>query len=447
MDLTILEGSTFCVCDEIGDFSADTHGFFADDTRFLSRFELSVNGARPYLLSSGKVEYFSAAFYMRNPIAGGLDLDQLSIERRRFIGGGMQDRVVVQNVSMTRLELELSLEFDTDFADIISVKEHDFSLGDPTRAEPLPEPVGGHFTEEGNWFLLEDPTDPDIQTQILLSQRGEVRNSSVHFKIALDPRARWELSVDVFPSLENEELAPKLAERRFGEELSRVRESLAAWQLRVPNIRATWDDLRESFRQSVADLASLRMRSAGEGGLGRLPAAGMPWFMTVFGRDTVITCLQTLLFGPELARGALEVLAELQSKEDDPSIDAEPGKIVHEVRQGKCARNWFPAYYGTVDATPLYLILLSEVWRWTDDHALGRRLRQPALRALEWIDRYGRTRGTRSGSRTAASPTRRSRRARCRATSTTRSDACPSSPGTSGATASWPSGSTARPTS
>jgi glycogen debranching enzyme len=123
--------------------------------------------------------------------------------------------------------------------------------------------------------------------------------------------------------------------------------------------------------------------------LGRLPAAGMPWFMTVFGRDTLITCLQTLLFGPELARSALESLAALQAREDDPSIDAEPGKIVHEIRRGRAARTWFPAYYGSVDATPLYLILLSEVWRWTDDASLARSLQAPALRALEWIDQFG----------------------------------------------------------
>ena len=125
------------------------------------------------------------------------------------------------------------------------------------------------------------------------------------------------------------------------------------------------------------------------GGRGAFPAAGMPWFMTVFGRDTIITCLQTLLFGPELARSALEALAELQSTEDDPMIDAEPGKIVHEVRHGKAAQNWFERYYGTVDATPLYLILLSEVWRWTDDAAFVRGLREPAMQALRWIDEYG----------------------------------------------------------
>jgi glycogen debranching enzyme len=169
--------------------------------------------------------------------------------------------------------------------------------------------------------------------------------------------------------------------------MTRVRESLAAWRLRVPQIRADWDDLGRSFFQSVSDLASLRMRHRGD--IGLLPAAGMPWFMTVFGRDTLITCYQTLLFGPDLARSALHVLAELQAHEDNAEIDAEPGKIVHELRNGKAAKKWFHTYYGTVDATPLYLVLLSEVWRWTDDAALVRDLKEPALRALAWIDEYG----------------------------------------------------------
>ncbi len=118
-------------------------------------------------------------------------------------------------------------------------------------------------------------------------------------------------------------------------------------------------------------------------------AAGMPWFMTVFGRDTEITSLQTLLLGPEVANGALDALAELQARSEDPAIDAEPGKIIHEVRHGRAAEFWFPRYYGSVDATPLFLVLLAETWRWTDDATLVARLHEPALRALEWIDRYG----------------------------------------------------------
>ena len=169
-----------------------------------------------------------------------------------------------------------------------------------------------------------------------------------------------------------------------------MRDSLTAWQLRVPQLRADWDDLERAFSQSVSDLAALRIRAKDNGRVaGRLPAAGMPWFMTVFGRDTIVTGIQTMLLGPELARSALEELAELQATEDDPELDAEPGKIVHEVRRGKASETWFRAYYGTVDATPLYLVLLSEVWRWTDDTRLVTELREPAMRALEWIDRYG----------------------------------------------------------
>jgi glycogen debranching enzyme len=384
--LTILEGSTFCICDDVGDIDRRTHGFYSEDTRFLSVLRLKVNGARPLLLSSGKVEYFSAAFFLRNPLTGGLEQDVVSILRERFVGDAMQDAVEVQNQSMERQSLELAYEIEADFADIISVKAHDFALGDPLRAEPLPDTVPIRFDEEHNEFVLEDPAS-GAQTQVIFSERGEIDGSVVRWRIDLAPREKWSLRVDVVPSLDGDHVIPRQAERRFGDEMTRVRESLAAWRLRVPQIRADWEELGRAFFQSVSDLASLRMRRGD--GIGQLPAAGMPWFMTVFGRDTLITCYQTLLFGPELAGSALRVLAELQATEDDPSIDAEPGKIVHEVRDGKAAKTWFHTYYGSVDATPLYLVLLSEVWRWTDDAALVRELKEPALRALAWIDDYG----------------------------------------------------------
>jgi glycogen debranching enzyme len=389
--LTILEGSTFCICDEIGDLDGETSGFFTDDTRFLSELRLTVNGATPLLLSSGAVEYFSAAFFLRNPLAGGLEQDVLSIKRERFVGEGMQDQIMVVNQSMEPVSFELGLAIATDFADIMSVKEHDFALGDPRRARPLPEKVPPQFDSQSNQFVFEEAGDEQLRTQVIVSQPGERKGGGgVTWKIELEPRESWHVRIDVVATLDGDAaVLPRTVERHFGEERGRVRESLAAWQLRVPQIRASWDELGRSFNQSVADLAALRMRGAGRVGTGRLPAAGMPWFMTVFGRDTLITCLQTMLFGPELARGALEVLADLQAHEDDPDIDAEPGKIVHEVRHGKAAKTWFARYYGTVDATPLYVVLLSELWRWTDDTPLVRRFKEPALRALAWIDEYG----------------------------------------------------------
>src|SRR5207302_9944937 len=137
--------------------------------------------------------------------------------------------------------------------------------------------------------------------------------------------------------------------------------------------------------RSVADLGALRMRVDGFDA-GDLPAAGTPWFMTVFGRDTLITCLQTLTFGPDLAASALRVLAATQANFDDPERDAEPGKIIHEMRRGKAALAWTDRYYGTVDATPLFLVLLSELWRWTNDSTIASELEEPARRALAWID-------------------------------------------------------------
>jgi glycogen debranching enzyme len=386
----ILEGSTFCICDELGDFNADVEGLFAEDTRFLSGLNMTINGKRPLLLSSGRIEYFSAAFFTRNPLAGDLERDELSIRRERFVGdGAMQDTFVVHNSAQRPLEFELGVQVESDFADIFAVKDHDFSLGDPN-ADPLPPPQPATFDPDRNQFLLADETQSEfpLKTQVIFSEQGEVNGSTVMFKITLEPRENWELHVGIFPLPDGEEVAPRFAERRFGEEVGHVRDSLSAWQLKVPQVRTSWEMLSHAFAQSVSDLASLRMRSD-DTGIGKLPGAGVPWFMSVFGRDTIITCLQTLLFGPELARTALEVLAELQATEDDASIDAEPGKIPHEVRQGKAARRWFPRYYGTVDATPLYLILISEVWRWTDDIALMRNLKGSAMAALRWIDEYG----------------------------------------------------------
>jgi glycogen debranching enzyme len=383
VSLTILEGSTFCVCDHRGDFGWPTSGFFAKDVRFLSLLELTLNGEAPLLLSSDQVEYFSAAFYLRNPRAG-LVPDVVSIARERFVGEGMQDRLRVENHAMERVSFELALRFGTDFADIFAVKDYDFALGDPDAADPLPAAVEPRFDAQNNQFVFVDP-ESGARTQVILSERGDVDGGTISWRIDLEPRQLWSVRVDVNAELEGEQETPRVVERRFGEELVHVRDSLAAWKLRVPQLRTSWDDLHHSFGRSVADLASLRIRN----GLGSLPAAGMPWFMTVFGRDTLITCRQTLLFGPELARSALQVLADLQATEDVPELDAEPGKIVHEVRHGKAAKRWFHTYYGSVDATPLYLTLLSEVWRWTDDAALVRGFREPALKALAWIDEYG----------------------------------------------------------
>ncbi|HUG64015.1 MAG TPA: glycogen debranching N-terminal domain-containing protein [Gaiellaceae bacterium] len=380
--LTILEGSTFCISDDRGDIAADTRGFFAHDTRFLSRFVLHVGGAAPLLLSSGRVEHFKAAFYLRNRTANGLPKDSISIARERFVGTGLQERIAIRNESPNRIELAVALEAEADFADIISVKHHDFSLGDPDLAQELPSPAPTTHDEARRQLSIVDPRG-DLGTQLVFSKSGLLDGNAMTYALTLEPHERWELSVDIRPWL-NEELETF---EQLDEERETATDVVAAWTLRVPRVRGGWESLRRAFDRSIADLAALRMRT----GEYRRPlfAAGMPWFMTVFGRDTAITSLQTLLLGPEIAVGALDALTDLQALEEDPSIDAEPGKIVHEVREGRCAETWFPRYYGSIDSTPLYLVLLAETWRWTDDATFAQRMREPALRALEWIDRYG----------------------------------------------------------
>ena len=380
--LTILDGSTFCICDDRGDIATETSGFFAHDTRFLSRLVLRVGGSTPLLLSSGRVEHFQAAFYMRNGTADGLPRDAVSIARERFVGTGMQERISLRNESPEPLSLDVALEAEADFADIISVKLHDFSLGDPELAQPLPPPAPSSHDEERRQVSIVDPRG-DLGTQLVFSRSGQLDGNTMSYSFTLDPHERWDLSVDIRPWL-NEELETV---EQLDEERETASDVASAWTLRVPRVRGGWESLRRAFDRSIADLAALRMRT----GESRRPlfAAGMPWFMTVFGRDTAITSLQTLLLGPEIAIGALDALTELQAQEEDPTIDAEPGKIVHEVREGRCAEFWFPRYYGSIDATPLYLVLLAETWRWTDDAAFAQRMREPALRALEWIDRYG----------------------------------------------------------
>ena len=375
----------------------------------------------------------------------------------------MQERVTLRNESPERLEVEVALEAEADFADIISVKLHDFSLGDPELAQPLPPPAPTTYDEGRSQVSIVDPRG-DLGTRLVFTKPGRLDGNAMTFSLTLESHESWDVSVDVRPWLEEDlETFDQLDDER-----ETVGDVVAAWTLRVPRVRGGWESLRRAFDRSIADLAALRMRT----GEYRRPlfAAGMPWFMTVFGRDTAITSLQTLLLGPEIAVGALDALTELQAQVEDPTIDAEPGKIVHEVREGRCAETWFPRYYGSIDSTPLYLVLLAETWRWTDDASFAQRMREPALLALEWIDRYGdrdgdgfveysrrstaasrtsrgRTPATRSAFRTARSPRLRSRRSRCRGTSTTRSAGSPTSRARSGATRLSPTASTAKLTS
>ncbi len=196
--LTILEGSTFCMSDDRGDIVEETSGFFARDTRFLSRFVLRLDGARPLLLSSGRTDHFAAAFFLRNANADGLPHDSLSISRERFVTTGLRERIAIRNESMETVAFELTLELEADYADIISVKLHDFALGDPEHAPDLPPPAPATHDEERRQLLIE-ATAGDVRTRVALSKSARVDGSAIAFDLSLDPHERWELDVEVHP--------------------------------------------------------------------------------------------------------------------------------------------------------------------------------------------------------------------------------------------------------
>ena len=385
MPLTVLDGSTFCVCDERGDIDgiATASGFFASDTRFLSRSVLTLGGERLEPLSHDQPAPHIAAFVLRNPIADGLEPNELSIERERFVGDCMEERIVVENHGRRHVAVELGLELEADFADIFVVKELEPGFGwDSDQKLPPSRPI----ERSGNGTLVfVDGTYP-ARTIVHLSEPFSDAGATARFALSLAPGDRWRLVVGVQPQLDGVAPLPAASfARELDEERRRAAESHEAWRASAPRLRARWDDLVHTWNRSVADIASLRMH-VGPSDAGRLLAAGTPWFMTVFGRDTIISSLQTLLFGPELAASTLRVLASTQSTEDDAERDAEPGKIIHEMRHGKAALAWTDRYYGSVDATPLFLVLLSELWRWTDDPTLPLELEDNVRSALAWID-------------------------------------------------------------
>lgn len=386
MQVTVLEGSTFCISDEHGNIVAAADGLFSADTRSLSRLVLTLGGKPPLLLTSRAVAPAEASFVLRNPVLPGLGPDTLAILRRRTVASGLREQVEVRNLADRAVSITLELELACDFADIFTVKQHEFGRNGDGAPAPLPAASVPQLRGGGSELLFADADASGAALQVVLSRPATFDAGRIAYALELEPHECWHLELHVIPSQNGalDSAAEAGATLESGRRSAAA--SLAAWEASVPTLSASWADLDRSYRQAVRDIASLRMRF---GTAGELIAAGTPWFMTVFGRDTLIASLQTLSLGADLSRAALLALSELQSQVDDPEIDAEPGKIVHEIRRGKAAQRWFGRYYGTVDATPLFLILLSEHWRWTRDDALVEQLRPNALRALEWIDLHG----------------------------------------------------------
>jgi glycogen debranching enzyme len=356
--VSVVSPGAYAVSDEAGDIGLSGGGLFYRDMRHLSGFALRVNGEAPAPegFRDGGSE---AEFRLRFPAGA----PGVRVARRRRVGDGMEEVLEVSSLSGRGTEVVVSLECAADFRDIYEVRDY---------AHPS---ARGDLSEEADGGSL----------RFAYRRGGFSRGTVVRVSgVGVDPVAepgRISCVLRLGPG-ESRTIRVSVGLEEGGREVGGTEH--APLYAGAPELETDWEALRRSWERSVEDLESLTF-DAGDGLL--VPAAGSPWFMALFGRDSLITAYQAMILTPEPARNVLRALARHQATEYDDHTDAEPGKIPHELRRGELAffeESPETPYYGTVDATPLFLVLLHELWRWTADAGFAREMEGAARRALAW---------------------------------------------------------------
>ena len=383
--LAVLEGRTFMYSDPVGDVPPGSIGGLVHaDTRFLSEWVLTINGGRLLALRSRVVDHYSAAFFLTNDELPGLPANTIGVRRLRFVGGGLHERIELQNHGLESAHVELHLAVGNDFADLFEIKD---------RVRDRTAEIHRAHAPDGSRLVFRYRHDQfAATTQVDVSPpASRVDRDELVWELDLAPAAEWVGELLVPINLGGGEIQP--AHTGFGEVFDvGAQDPLSEWAAEIPSLDTDSRLLSAVVDQTARDLLALRTKFRRGDVEVVLPSAGLPWFLTLFGRDTLITAYQTVSFGPLFARGALLALAAFQGTEVNDFKDEEPGKMPHELRQGELTRlalKPHSPYYGTADATQLWLVLLSEYWRWTGDDELVRSLRPNVHAALDWIDRYG----------------------------------------------------------
>ncbi|MFL5917746.1 MAG: glycogen debranching N-terminal domain-containing protein [Gaiellaceae bacterium] len=370
----ILDGNTFVVSDSRGDIAAsrtDPTGLFSYDTRFLSTWILTVDGQRLNMLSVDDLNYFETRFFLV-PGTGTVYVDsKLSVIRQRSVGGGFHEQLTILNHDEKPVDLAVRIEAGADFADLFEVKDALEKKG-----------TYGAHVDDGSLVLTYDRETFRRTTTISSTTAAELDEQGLTFTVHLEPQAEWSTDIDV---VSGGATATQTRQRR-----TTMARDLERWLADAPQLECDWEPLKNIYRRSLVDLAALRFSPPIARGRA-LPAAGLPWFMTMFGRDSILTSLQALPFLPTLAETTLRALGEWQGSRRDDFRDEDPGRILHELRYGELTafeERPHSAYYGSVDATPLYVVLLDEYERWTGDRKLVREMEYETRAALRWIDEY-----------------------------------------------------------
>jgi len=383
------------VSDEMGDIPAGNLkglGLYYSDTRFLSAYEFRLNGLQPILLSSSVDESYVATFQMVNPV---LIMDEgkrripqqsLSIRRSRFVYGGLHERIGVQNCGRDAVDIECSLLVEADFGDIFNVRANAGSLsGHQLEFFGQQRPV--EENEQGITLSYVGLDGVKRRTEVFLHRQPSRRHGNrVFYDIHLESKETIILLIDIIPGLGTDDPA---LEYLYDDALTALQTSYRRWNSQTTTTRTDNAFLdRGLIRRSQMDLRVL----VEEFDTGLLPMAGLPWYSVPFGRDALVSSIQTLMINPEIARGTLRYLAEHQGRQQDPQREEEPGKVLHEIRFGELANlKQIPhtPYYGSVDSTPLFLVCAVEMMDWLNDRDFFVEMLPALLDALQWIDRFG----------------------------------------------------------
>ena len=364
-------------------------GLFFRDTRVISSWAIFANGEPWDLLDGGAITYYATRIVLTNRAFstedGTIPARTLGLTIGRWIGGGVHEDIEVTNKSMKTVRFQLEIAIRSDFADLFEVKSN--SIVRRGRITTEWSQTGQLRTSYRNRDFVRAVAISTAQS----SSKAAYANGRLSFEIELGPAERWHTCL--LYTLEDgaARLSPPHDHIKDCEKSPHA-EVLAEWLQKVVKIRTSNEEFYRLFRRALEDMAALRLPIETADRHAFMPAAGLPWFVAPFGRDSLIVSLQNVLIYPHFARGALDFLGSLQAKEDDSYRDAEPGKIFHELRRGELAHfKLVPhtPYYGTADATPLYLITLHATWRATGDMALLERHLEVVEGCLSWIDNFG----------------------------------------------------------
>jgi glycogen debranching enzyme len=386
--VTISRDDRFVVCSPDGRIAHDAEqGFFASDTRFVSGWDLTLSGQQPVLLSGAPVRSFSARHHFTNPAladAGGeIPANTLALRVDRTIAGGVHEDIDLVNHHQRPVTVLVSVRIWSDFADLFDVKLHTLVPRGTMQTHWSPE-TGELLTAYQNQTFR-----PSLRLRVSnAGSEPQYANGRLSFVVTLQPKGTWHTCLRWLPLVEPDAPEPAtlgcsaITESRAGI----VGRPLPSVDLATPDreLDRTWD-------QAVRDLDALRLHDQ-QGRGEEIAAAGIPWFVTLFGRDSLLVGMLAIGGYPEFAAGALARLGELQATTDDPIRDMEPGKIPHEVRNGELTRLGllpYTPYYGTHDATPLYVVTLSYLFDWTGDRALLEKHLPAAEAAMRWVDEHG----------------------------------------------------------